>query len=621
MYRYLAMIVVLSGFLPAAHSATPGNRLAHLDAFLDPYYVDVNTAKLTTPQWVGEDGVEAVIVLAVDDMTDTARYEAFLRPILNRLKQIDGHAGLSIMTKEIVPSDPQLQSWLKEGVHIEAHTITHPCPCLQKRSLAAAKSTYDRCVDLLCKIPGGRPVAFRMPCCDSMNSVSPRFFAEVINKRTPQGNFLTLDSSIFQLFSPADPALPRSVAYDEDGQERFRKYVPADRMMINYVENYPYPFVVGKLCWEFSPLMPSDWDAQNRNGKCSPTTVRDLQAAIDATVLKQGVFSLCFHPHGWIRNDQVIELIDHAVRRHKGKVKFLSFRDVQERLNRHLLGGQSLRDARGGDNGVRLCDVNHDGYMDVIVANDKVRQTRVWSPAECVWRTSPFPFALVPARTTARAVAPAGRFGVLGKEGQACVLACTDSIQGLWRFQGGEWVKQPHGLAGLDANGPIRTLRDGKDGGVRLRDIDGDGQCELLVANADQHAVFTSTDRAWRKLPFAIPDRVAIVDDDGRDAGLRFVDLDSDGDEDLVFSNAARYAVYRFSSSKDGWSRQGIAADRTEPADAVEHGLPMIVRADGTNNGVWFNFGRMWVQNEFTGGVLPHEVGYRDFQSMLVPSQ
>ena len=30
----------------------------------------------------------------------------------------------------------------------------------------------------------------------------------------------------------------------------------------------------------------------------------DMQAAIDATVLKQGVFTLTFHPDRWIRSDQ-----------------------------------------------------------------------------------------------------------------------------------------------------------------------------------------------------------------------------------------------------------------------------------------------------------------------------
>ena len=327
-------------------AADAGNRLAYLDDPVNPYYVNLDMPKLVTPQWVGEDGVQAVIVLAVDDMSEVKRYEEFLRPILNRLKAIDGRAPVSIMTKNVDPLSPQLAPWLKEGVSIETHTADHPCPLLQGGKLESAKATYDRCVDLLFTIPDTRPVAFRMPCCDSMNSVSPRFFAEIFNKATANGRFLTIDTSVFQVFTADDPALSRDLVVDEDGREKFRKYIPTDKMMVNLVEDYPYPYVIGHLCWEFPCLMPSDWDAQYLNGKCSPTTVRDLKAAVDATVIKQGVFSLCFHPHGWITNEQVVELIDYAHATHGGKVKFLNFREVEERLTANLLSQHPLRARR-----------------------------------------------------------------------------------------------------------------------------------------------------------------------------------------------------------------------------------------------------------------------------------
>src|SRR4051794_30657267 len=62
------------------------NTLTYLDSS-DPFYANQTFPKLTTPQWVGEPGVDAVVILAVDDMTDSGKYETFLRPILNRLKQ------------------------------------------------------------------------------------------------------------------------------------------------------------------------------------------------------------------------------------------------------------------------------------------------------------------------------------------------------------------------------------------------------------------------------------------------------------------------------------------------------------------------------------------------------
>ena len=81
--------------LGQAHADSTANRLAYLDGD-DPFYVGLTFPKLTTPQWVGEKGVEAVVTLGIDDMRDPQIYESFCRPTLERLKQIDGRAPVSI---------------------------------------------------------------------------------------------------------------------------------------------------------------------------------------------------------------------------------------------------------------------------------------------------------------------------------------------------------------------------------------------------------------------------------------------------------------------------------------------------------------------------------------------
>jgi len=376
----LAFILLSSQRMRAADSPyTGGNRLAYLDE-INPYYPHKDFAKLTTPQWVGEEGVEAVIILSVDDMRDPVAYERYLRPILNRLKQVkntQGKAPLSIFTNSVDPKHPQLQAWLKEGLSFEVHTITHPCPCLgagaaPSGDIGRAKQTYDGCVDLLNQIPNYKgPVAFRIPCCDSMNSVSPRFFSEVMNKTTAKGNFLSIDSSVFQVFTSDDPALPRELVLEKDDKgntrERFTKYTQFPGY-INTIENYPYPYTIGNTIWQFPASAPSDWEAQNLQGKNNPKTVEDMKAAIDCTVIKQGVYTLCFHPHGWIQAEQIVELIDHAEKKHGKKVRFLNFREALERINKNMLKGKSLREhARPPvQTAVRFVDINGDGHADRI---------------------------------------------------------------------------------------------------------------------------------------------------------------------------------------------------------------------------------------------------------------
>ena len=280
-----------------AQTAADGNRLAYLSAPCDPYYVHRTFPRLITAQWVGEDKVEAVITLGIDDMRDPARYERYLRMILERLKRIDGRAPVSIMTNNVDPKHPQLAKWLAEGLSIECHTIDHPCPCLQGGNFAAALSTYDRCVDQIASIPGNRPVAFRFPCMDSLNTPSPRAFAQIMNARTKKGNFLQISTSVCCALDSNDPELPRKLVLDRDGGQRFLKYIPFDSF-VNKVENYPYPYVIGGKIWEFPATIPDDWQGQNLQRVHNPKTVEDYKAAIDATVIKKGTANLVFHPYG-----------------------------------------------------------------------------------------------------------------------------------------------------------------------------------------------------------------------------------------------------------------------------------------------------------------------------------
>jgi putative membrane-bound dehydrogenase-like protein len=378
-----------------------------------PYHPKRNAPRLTTPEWVGEEGVEAVVILAIDDMRGHTLWENYLRPILNRLKKIDGRAPVSIMACSIDPKLDHLQTWLKEGLSLEVHTIDHPCPLLNRGNFEQAKSTYDRCVDLMNEIPNSRPVAFRTPCCDSQNTVSPRFFAEIFNHTTAKGNYLQIDSSVFQIFTGNDPELPRDLVFDADGRERFRKYQPANRSFVNFIEDYPYPYIINRYCWEFPCMTPSDWQGQNLHGAASPITLRDWKAALDCTVLKKGVFCFVFHPYNWVRAEQMVDFIDYADTKYGKRVKFLTFKEALERLQKNVTGGKSLREldvpllwtrrkqqlqAAGltlppgarfpdeqGDHGLRFVDLDEDGHDDVIFSNDREFGIYLYSPNDKGW--------------------------------------------------------------------------------------------------------------------------------------------------------------------------------------------------------------------------------------------
>lgn len=427
----------------------------------NPYYPDVNFPALTTPDWIGEDGVDAVVVLAIDDMRDPQKYEAYLRPILQRLKQIDGRAPVSIMTNQVKADDPQLQSWLDEGLSIDVHTVDHPCPLLKDGDFAKSKSTVDRCIDALNMIPGNKPVAFRMPCCDSLNTPSPRFFAEIFSKPTANNHFLQIDSSVFNFFTSNDPAIPRPLVVDSDGRDKFLKYMPKDRGFVNFIENYPYPYVINGTCWQFPCVAPSDWSAQHRHKINNPVTVNDWKAALDITVVKKGVFCLVFHPHGWIRNDQIVELIDHAVTTHGTKVKFLNFKEAANRLNHNVLKADSLRTPGALQRVVDLLDtktrVDSSGQSTGKSTSKGLRSLTLANPP------AKLPNAL-------KAFAHATRYVDLNEDGHDDIVM-ADSIRyevRLFDSKSGRWAEPilsgKTGAADANALWPI-VLKDGSDNG------------------------------------------------------------------------------------------------------------------------------------------------------------
>ena len=201
--------------------ATPGNRLAYLDE-LDPYYPHAKFPKLITPQWVGEDGVEAVVILAIDDMRDPAKYEAYLRPILDRLQE-DRRPGAGQHHDLLGQSEGSAAANVAQGraVSLEVPHDRSSVPVLQERlregqeHLRPLRRSDER---------DPRQQAGRLPhaVLRFAEHAQPALLRRDLQQDDREGELPhRIDSSVFNVFTPDDPELPPDLVLDADGRERF----------------------------------------------------------------------------------------------------------------------------------------------------------------------------------------------------------------------------------------------------------------------------------------------------------------------------------------------------------------------------------------------------------------
>jgi len=235
-------------------------------------------------------------------------------------------------------------------------------------------------------------------------------------------------------------------------------------------------------------------------------------------------------PARWIKNDQLVELVDYADKKHGKKVKFLNFREALERLEKHALGGKHLRNA---DNpavcDVHVVDPNRDGYCDVLVLDGPH----------------------------------------IGKPSSIRSATCERGCQ---LREAGDWK--------VDRN-PGLLRREGMTPAVGKRCSGSRSVAGFLILSGDdrRHGVIALDWGKKANPKFSLPPG-AVASDMYHDYGLRFIDLDGDGNDDVIFSNEREYGVYLF---KDIYEA-GPQGDRRQGGRA---GRAAMIANKGENMGFW----------------------------------
>lgn len=212
-----------------------------------------------------------------------------------------------------------------------------------------------------------------------------------------------------------------------------------------------------------------------------------------------------------------------------------------------IAGGGITEDDGTGDNGVRFVDVNRDGFVDIVQGDGKDQRATFLNNQINGWNTNPnwqLPVIAGAGFTEDNGEGDNGvRFTDVNNDGFMDIVQADGDNQHTTFIndQSSGWVEGSTWIIPVISGGGF-TEDDGEgDNGVRLVDLNGDGLQDIVQADGnDQRATFINDIQTNAFVPnanWAIPVIAGggFTEDDGEgDNGVRFADVNGDGFLDII---------------------------------------------------------------------------------------
>ncbi len=276
-------------------------------------------------------------------------------------------------------------------------------------------------------------------------------------------------------------------------------------------------------------------------------------------------------------------------------------------------------DDKSTDFGVRLLDINSDGFIDVIkrYSNDNKtyinNKTSGWD-LDTSWY---IPHEIINSTDNSDLGV---RFADINNDGFTDLIkARTDKSRKVYLNNGSDWVLSSSWNISVDF-----VDNSGKDEGVRLIDINNDGRVDLIKSNEITNSVYINNGSGWaQNSTWTFP--TDITNSSNSDVGTRFVDLNGDGWTDIIrSSNLGSVVRETWLNNCSGW----VNSTTWQPPvglyfvdGSIEKGIRFVdVNGDGlvdmlisyanggSNFNVWINKGDGWTQND--SWITPKEFSW-----------
>src|SRR3989338_3179244 len=271
-------------------------------------------------------------------------------------------------------------------------------------------------------------------------------------------------------------------------------------------------------------------------------------------------------------------------------------------------------DGTNEDTGARFADLNRDGFQDMVKMQGGGKH-EVWLNNGSGWtNTTLWNTGAVGDFVLSTGQDNGTRIEDINNDGLPDIINARDTARRVYLNTGTGWVQDnawnlSEGMAFVD-------VAAGRDLGVRLVDVNGDGWVDVVKATTANRTVFLNNGKNTPASPWVVADQwlvpadaAFVVDATSKDLGVRFADVNADGYVDLLRGNTTHVTTWL--NNGNGWTQDplwnvpgaaGFANTTAEDngvriVDVNGDRLPDLIQGFDTNLNTWLNNGSGWSLN------------------------